>query len=84
MASSFSPYLFDGKPDGFYIVNPGPKGILTRIGLRTGDLVRGVEGMRLERPDDSVGFFERLLEGGEFSVLVQRGDQIQLLQLVIK
>lgn len=83
MASSFSPYLFDGKPDGFYIVNPGPKGILTRIGLRTGDLVRGVEGMQLERPGDSVGFFERLLEGGEFSVLVQRGDQIQVLQLVI-
>jgi type II secretory pathway component PulC len=82
-ASSFSPYLFDGKPDGFYIVNPGPKGILTRIGLRTGDLVRGVEGMQLERPGDSVGFFERLLEGGEFSVLVQRGDQIQVLQLVI-
>lgn len=83
MASSFSPYLFDGKPDGFYIVNPGPKGILTRIGLRTGDLVRGVEGMHLERPGDSVGFFERLLEGGAFSVLVQRGDQIQLLELVI-
>jgi hypothetical protein len=39
--------------------------------------------MQLERPGDSVGFFDRLLEGGEFSVLVQRGDQIQLLQLVI-
>jgi type II secretory pathway component PulC len=83
-ASSLSPYLSDGKPDGFYIVNPGPKNILTQIGLRPGDLVRGVEGMQLERPEDTAGFFERLVEGGEFSILVQRGDQLQLLQLVIK
>jgi type II secretion system protein C len=82
-ASSLSPFLLDGKPDGFRIVNPGPKNILTRIGLRPGDLVRGVEGMQLERPEDTVGFFQRLREGGEFSILVQRGGQIQLLQLVI-
>ena len=81
--TSISPHLSDGKPDGFSIVRSGPQDIFARVALAPGDLIRGMDGVHYEGPEDADAFFERLADGGNFSILVQRGDQIQNLHLVV-
>ncbi len=73
----------DGTSDGFYVVSPGPQNILPRLGLLPGDLIMGMDGVHLEDPEDTEAIFQKLADGGDFSILVQRGDRIQNLHLVV-
>jgi type II secretory pathway component PulC len=82
-ASSLSPHTGEGKSDGFYVVGPGPQNILPRLGLLPGDLIMGMDGVHLQNPEDTEELFEKFADGGEFFILVQRGDRIQNLHLVI-
>jgi type II secretory pathway component PulC len=82
-ASSLSPDAGDGKSDGFYVVSPGPQNILPRLGLLPGDLIMGMDGVHYEDTEDADTFFQKLADGGNFSILVQRGDRIQNLHVVI-
>ena len=56
-----SPHLNDGRPEGFYLGRLRAADILYRIGLRTGDVVKGVDGMVFEGPQDADGFLPALL-----------------------
>jgi general secretion pathway protein C len=83
-AFSLSPQLSDGRLDGFTVLSPGPQNIFTRIGLQPGDLIRSVEGVQFKSPGDRVGFFKRLTDGGDFSLLTQRSGHVRLLRLEVK
>jgi type II secretory pathway component PulC len=82
--SSISSQLSDGHLNGFKILNPGPQNILTRIGLLPGDLIIGMDGVQLEGHEDRKAFFQKLVAGGEVSILVQRGNKVQLLHVVVE
>jgi hypothetical protein len=47
---SASPQMSTGNPNGFYVGSLGPQSILLRLGLRPGDLIRGVDDEEFESP----------------------------------
>jgi type II secretory pathway component PulC len=72
-----------GRPDGFYLSRVVAVDVLYRIGLRTGDVIKSVDGAAVESLDDAEVLLDRLAEGGEFPILVERGGQLQSLNLSV-
>jgi type II secretory pathway component PulC len=78
------PHLSDGNTDGFAMRRVSPSNVLARIGLRSGDVIKGIGDDELEGPEDAEMFFRRLAEGGEVSILVERRGQLRRLNINIK
>jgi general secretion pathway protein C len=81
---SISPHLRDGNPDGFAMRSVGRRNILSRLGLRAGDVIKGIDDTELAGPEEAEMFFRRLAEGGEVSILVERHGRPRRLNLNIK
>jgi type II secretory pathway component PulC/transposase InsO family protein len=81
---SASPQTSTGNPNGFYVGSLGPENILVRLGLRPGDLIRGVDDEEFESPQEREILLRRLAEGGDLSILVQRRGGLQRLNVLIE
>lgn len=73
-----------GRPDGFYLSRVVAADALYRLGLRTGDVIKSVDGETVDSLDDAEVLTSRLAEGGEFSILIERQGRPQRLRLSIK
>ena len=73
-----------GRPDGFYLSRVVAADALYRLGLRTGDVIKSVDGETVDSLDDAEVLTTRLAEGGEFSILIERQGKPQSLNLSIK
>jgi general secretion pathway protein C len=81
---SISPHLRDGNPDGFTVRSVGRRNILSRLGLRAGDVIKSIDDTELAGPEEAEMFFRRLAEGGDISILVERHGRPRRLNLNIK
>ena len=61
--------------EGFRISNIRAGNVLLQMGLRSGDVIKGVNGRAVGGPDDAAGFFERLTKGGELTIEINRRRQ---------
>lgn len=75
-----TPRVHDGKMAGFSIGRLRAHDILFRIGLRTGDVVTGVDDKEFTTADEAQDLLQRLLDGGEVSVLIERRGRPQRLR----
>ncbi|MBI5578104.1 MAG: hypothetical protein HY895_03045 [Deltaproteobacteria bacterium] len=82
--ASASPQMSTAGPNVFHVGSLEPQSILLRLGLRTGDVVRGVDDRNFENPQDREILLQRLAEGGELSILIQRRGQLQRLKVLIE
>ena len=74
----------DGNPQGFYLKRLRAADALFRIGMRTGDVVKGVDGQEYGGPEDAELFLQRLAQGGHLSVLIERRGQPRKLDVLIE
>jgi len=81
---SLTPQLDEGKIRGFSVGRLRAKDILSRIGLRTGDIIKGVDDNEFKNPADLDYFFQRLARGGDLTVMVERRGQLQKLKALIE
>ena len=79
--SNSAPNISGGEPDGFSVGRLRAHDLLFRIGLRTGDVIKEVNGEVIDSPDDVESLARRMARGGEFSVLIKRRGQLQQLNL---
>ena len=82
--SNSSENIAEGKPDGFALGRLRARDPFFRIGLRTGDVIKSVDGEAVDGPEDAELLVDRLAEGGDFSILVERRGQVESLNLSIK
>lgn len=73
------PHFTDGNPDGLAVSHIRPDSIIARLGLRNGDIIKGVDGSEIKTPDDILSFYNSLRSGSDISVDVMRGGRIQTL-----
>jgi len=73
------PYFKDGLPDGLAVSHIRPDSIIAKLGLRNGDVVKGVDGKEIKSPDDILNFYNSLKSGSDISVDVMRRGQLQTL-----
>jgi type II secretion system protein C len=81
---SISPHLRDGNPDGLAVRSVGRRNILSRLGLRAGDVIKSIDDTELAGTEEAEMFFRRLAEGGDISILVERHGRPRRLNLNIK
>jgi type II secretion system protein C len=80
---SISPFLRAGKPAGFRIGKLPPESILIAMGLRTGDLIIGVNDQAITGPEQAAEFFQTIKQGGDVTIKVGTGRGVRLRGRVI-
>ena len=80
---SISPFTRAGKPAGFRIGKLPAESILLAMGLRTGDLITGVNDQAITGPEQAAEFFQTLKQGGDVTIKVGAGRGVRIRGRVI-
>ncbi len=77
------PHFKDGKPDGLTLTRVRPNSIFTKLGLRSGDIITGVDGQNIQSVDDALRFYQSLKSGSNVNVEIRRRGQQQNIEYQI-
>jgi len=75
---SISPYMRAGKPYGFRIGKLPTDSILVAMGLRSGDLITGVNDLAITGPEQAAEFFQKLKQGGDVTIKVGKARGVRI------
>ena len=78
-APQIQPVYRDGRPAGFQLGNVRMDSIFGRIGIRSGDVIRAVNGQALDSPQRALDFYERLGSQSEVRLDIERRGRTQTL-----
>jgi general secretion pathway protein C len=78
------PFMEGKRPAGFLVSNIKPGSLFSKMGLRNGDVIQGVNGEAITTPDQAIELYESLMEGGEIALEIKRGRRKQNLRYEIK
>jgi general secretion pathway protein C len=78
------PFMEGRRPAGFLVSNIKPGSLFSKMGLRNGDVIQGVNGESITTPDQAIELYESLMEGGEIALEIKRGRRKQNLRYEIK
>jgi general secretion pathway protein C len=81
---SISPFMRSGRPAGFRIGKLPRDSILIGMGLRTGDLIIGVNDQAITGPEQAAEFFQTLKQGGDVTIKVGKGRGVRMRGRVIR
>lgn len=81
---SLRPQSSEGKITGISVGRLRAKDILSRIGLRTADIIKGLDDHEFTTPGDMEYLFQQLAQGGNFMVVVERRGQVQKLNVHVE
>jgi type II secretion system protein C len=80
---SVSAFMRAGKPAGFRIGRLPAGSILTAMGLRSGDLITGVNDQAITGPEQATEFFQKLKQGGDVTIELGAGRGVRIRGRVI-
>jgi type II secretion system protein C len=75
---NISPYTRAGKPYGFRIGKLPRDSILIKMGLRSGDLITGVNDQSITGPEQASEFLQTLKQGGDVTITVRKGRGVRM------
>ena len=78
------PFMEGKRPAGFLVSNIKPGSLFSKMGLRNGDVIQGVNGENITTPDQAVELYESLMEGGEIALEIKRGRRKQNLRYEVE
>ena len=81
---SVTPYMQGEQDSGFRITNIPRDSVLRRMGLRSRDVIVGIDGETITGPDQAAGFFQRLAGGGEVTIKLKRRRRTRQIKLNIE
>jgi general secretion pathway protein C len=81
---AIKPHMENGQPAGLAMSNIKPNSIFRRMGLRNGDILKGVDGQEIQSVDDALKFYGSLKEADSVNVQIQRRNQIYNLNYNIR
>jgi general secretion pathway protein C len=67
-----TPYIEDGQFLGFRLLPGRDQQLLRELGLRTGDIITQVNGVRLDNPGQGINLLQELLDADQVAIQVQR------------
>ena len=79
-----TPYMQGDQPSGFRISNIPADSVLRKMGLRSRDVIVGVDDDDITSPDQASDFFERLAAGDEVTIRVKRRRRTRQIKLNIE
>jgi len=81
---NITPFVRSGKPTGFRIGQLPRDSILIGMGLRTGDLIIGLNDQAITGPEQAADFLQRLKQGGDVTIKVGKGRGVRMRGRVIR
>ncbi|MGK0360191.1 MAG: general secretion pathway protein C [Bradymonadia bacterium] len=66
------PHYRDGRPQGFKIVGVRPGSLYSHIGVRSGDVLKGVNGEEITSPNKALALYEQLKNSENVNVEIER------------
>jgi general secretion pathway protein C len=79
-----SPYMQGDESAGFRLGRIPAQSVLRKMGLRSRDVIVGVDGQEISSPDQAVDFFQKLAQGGEVTVTFKRRRRTRQINLNIE
>ena len=78
------PYFKGGKPYGFRINNVAKNTQIYRLGVRSGDIIKSVNGMPIRTPEDAFKAYQDIKNSTSMDVEVERGGSPLRLTIPLK
>jgi general secretion pathway protein C len=78
------PHFSEGKPDGLAIASIKRGSIFEKLGLKNGDIVKGLDGNEIKSPDDVLQMYKKLTLGSEVAIEIERAGEKQILNYTFK
>ena len=78
------PFMEGKNPAGFLVSNIKPGSLFSKMGLRNGDVIQGVNGETITTPDQAIELYESLMEGGSIDLDIKRGRRTQKLRYAVE
>jgi general secretion pathway protein C len=78
------PYFQDGEPAGFIVSSISPDSVVRDMGLKTGDIVTGINGQDIQTADDAMAFYQKLQAGEAISLELQRRGRRESINYVLE
>jgi type II secretion system protein C len=79
-----SPYMQGDEPSGFRLGNIPRDSVLRKMGLRSRDVIIGMDEESITSPDQASDFFQKLAEGGEVTIKIKRRRRTRQIRLNIE
>ena len=79
-----APYMQGDQSAGFRLNRVPPKNILRKMGLRSRDVIVGVNGEAISGPEQAGDFIRTLGEGGEITITLNRRHRNYQIKLNIE
>lgn len=73
-----------GQPDGFKVFAIRPGSLFARIGLQNGDVIRRINGIEIQAPEQAMEAYQRLREETSIQIDVMRQNQSKSLSYTIR
>lgn len=78
------PHFSEGKPDGLAITHIKRGSIFEKLGLKNGDIVKGLDGKEIKSPDDVLQMYEKLTVGSEVAIEIERDEEEQIINYTFR
>ncbi len=78
------PHFSNGKADGLNLSGIGSGSIFSEMGLKSGDIITGVDGKKIESVDDALKFYESLKSSSNVQLQLKRKGRQKTINYNIK
>ena len=78
------PHFSNGKPNGLNLSGIRPGSIFSEMGLKSGDIITGVNGKNIESVDDALKFYESLKSSSNVQLQLKRKGRQKTINYNIK
>ncbi|MFP4226319.1 MAG: type II secretion system protein GspC [Desulfobacterales bacterium] len=78
------PYFQDGQASGFILSNIARESVVRDVGLKTGDIVTGINGREIKTADDAMAFYEKLRSGETLSIELKRRGRPEIIEYEVE
>ena len=78
------PHFRNGKPDGLTISRIKRDSIFSQLGLRSGDIITGVDGQSIESVDDALKFYNQLKSSSNVNLQIRRRGMPKQIEYTIE
>lgn len=82
--ATIRPHFRNGKPDGLTISRIKRDSIFSQLGLRSGDIITGVDGQSIESVDDALKFYNQLKSSSNVNLQIRRRGMPKQIEYTIE
>jgi general secretion pathway protein C len=84
MQARIVPNYRNGRYEGFKLVGVRPNSLYRAIGIRSGDIIKRINGREINSPNKAIELFEGLKNSSAINLDIERRGQLQTMQYTIK